>query len=119
MQTIKNETYLDFEKTNSQLNIEDLAEHFIKNVTKISNISDLDYIKLKVIEECTELNEVLIKTLTKKSDLKPNVSKIIEEAGDLFLRLSVLVTKLNIQKEVGDRALDKSRTLIKTTYINK
>jgi NTP pyrophosphatase (non-canonical NTP hydrolase) len=72
-----------------------------KNVTKEKNI-------LKVVEECAELQEVLVKYLTKSEELKPKQEKIVEEMGDVVFRIMVLARAMNIEKEVDQRMQDKA-----------
>jgi phosphoribosyl-ATP pyrophosphohydrolase len=93
-----NEVYQDFEMQKQGM------KQFIQG--------DLDRIILKVIEEATELNEVLVKTLTKREDLKPPIEKIIEEAGDLTFRLNVLANKLGIVKQIKDREAEKFQQVL-------
>lgn len=93
-----NEVYQDFEMQKKGMN------QFIQG--------DLDKIILKVVEEATELNEVLVKTLTKREDLKPPTAKIIEEAGDLLFRLNVLANKLGIVKQIKDREAEKFQQVL-------
>lgn len=76
-------------------------------------------ITLKVIEEATELNEVLVKRLTKREDLKPPIEKVIEEMGDLQFRMMVLAAKLNIQNEVAERFKFKNKQVLKWIKENK
>lgn len=63
------------------------------------------------MEEMAELNEVLIKTLTKEEKLKPSIDKIIEEAGDLKFRLEVVIDKLQIKDQVDQRFQEKSEQI--------
>lgn len=93
-----NEVYQDFEMQKQGM------KQFIQG--------DLDRIILKVVEEATELNEVLVKTLTKREDLKPPIAKIIEEAGDLTFRLNVLANKLGIVKQIKDREAEKFQQVL-------
>lgn len=46
--------------------------------------------KLKCLEEMAELSEKLLKSITKPEELKPNSKDIIEEIGDLEIRLAVV-----------------------------
>ena len=71
---------------------------------------------LKVVEETTELNEVLIKFLTKKPDARPKVDKIIEEMGDTIFRMKVLATMMGINEQVEQRVNNKAKQL--DEYIN-
>lgn len=88
-----------------------------EQIELISNTFTKDNVILKAIEECTELNEVLIKTITKNIDSKPSIDKIIEETGDVLVRLMVLIEKLDI-REVVDKRITKKLLEIEK-YINK
>lgn len=68
---------------------------------------------LKVVEECAELQEVLIKSLTKSEGLKPDKSKIIEEMGDVVFRCMVLSRALDIDEEVDERIKEKAEVMHK------
>lgn len=68
---------------------------------------------LKVVEETTELNEVLIKYLTKTPELKPKIEKIIEEMGDTLFRMKVVAEMFGISKEVNKRFEQKANQLDK------
>ncbi len=84
--------------------LERVADLVIKHNSKEKNI-------LKVVEECTELNEVLIKTLTKQPEDAPPMSKVIEEMGDTLSRCYILARQLNIENEVEARVLQKFEQL--------
>lgn len=62
---------------------------------------------LKVFEESMELNEALVKYLTKQPEDRPSLDKIIEEAGDVFFRLRILTQMLGIEEGVKERYLFK------------
>ncbi len=82
------------------LTTEQTAEAF-KLLTEVNN---KEFNMLKVLEECTELQHLLIKSLSKHEELKPEKDEIIEEMGDLFLRMAVLIEHMDIADEVEDRA---------------
>lgn len=63
---------------------------------------------LKVIEESTEVNELLIKYITKRKDSRPSKEQITEELGDLMFRVGVLMKHLDIVDDVDDRACEKA-----------
>lgn len=56
----------------------------------IANTNNRNYNVLKALEEMAELSEKLLKSLTKSSELKPTKKEIIEEIGDVQIRLAVL-----------------------------
>jgi len=79
----------------------------------LQNNNNLNFNILKVIEENTELNEVLLKYLTKSPEHRPPISKIIEEAGDVFTRLAILIEHLESEEGVISRIDDKRSILYK------
>ena len=64
---------------------------------------------LKLAEECNELAEVLIKTVTKREKDKPSKEKIIEEMGDVLFRMKTLAEYWNIKNELNARRDKKQR----------
>ena len=77
----------------------------------------------KTIEEATELTEVLIKRIVKEGGPKsPSDDSIIEEIGDLYIRLEILSAKFGHTK-VQDRInykMSKYESYIKDNkYIGK
>ncbi len=76
-------------------------------IKQLADKFDADRHTLKVVEECMELCEVLVKGLTKAKEYKPPVEKIIEEMGDVTFRMRVLAEKLQIQDAVDKRVIEK------------
>mgnify|MGYP006327669155 CR=1 FL=1 len=72
---------------------------------------DAEQHAMKVIEECLELSEVLVKTMTKGAGRKPSLEKVIEEAGDVLYRIELLTRKLDIQDAVRMRFEEKSEQI--------
>lgn len=74
-------------------------------VDKIVELEPKDYSVLKLIEECAELQEVTIKTLTKPKGAlkKERLDHLIEELGDVSARLAIVAKHFNITKEVVER----------------
>ena len=68
---------------------------------------------LKVVEECAELQEVLVKYLTKSEETKPKKEKIIEEMGDTVFRIVVASRMLDIEVDVQQRMEFKTLQLDK------
>lgn len=63
---------------------------------------------LKLIEELTELQHVMIKYLTKSPAFKPKKKDMIEEMGDVMFRMAIVMEVLGITEEdVEDRAEHK------------
>lgn len=63
--------------------------------------------KLKTIEECGELITALSQTFTK--DAKPNEKQIIDEIGDVYIRLEILsdiYSKELVQKRITEKLHD-------------
>jgi NTP pyrophosphatase (non-canonical NTP hydrolase) len=66
------------------MTVGDVRQHLAETNSKLYNYH-------KAIEEFTELNEVLIKKITKEGgDKEPSNESIIEEIGDCFIRLQIL-----------------------------
>jgi len=66
---------------------------------------------LKAVEECAELQEVLVKYLTKSELLKPKMDKITEEMGDVVFRIMVLARSLGVEDDVQGRMDFKAKVL--------
>lgn len=84
-------------------------DHLIKTNTPSYNV-------LKFLEELAEVNEALLKKITKEDTSKePSKEHIIEELGDLEIRLQVL-KRIYGEEEVNQRIqykLDKYKQYIK------
>ena len=92
-----------------------VAEKLIKYQSREKNI-------LKAVEECAELQEVLVKLLTKGESTRPKIEKIIEEAGDVMFRIYVLTEMLGITDKTFDRTEQKAEFILKwveKTFENK
>lgn len=65
---------------------------------------------LKLSEELFELGQVLLQLITKPKGALEGTRKehLIEELGDVKFRITVLTTKLDINREVGERVMDKT-----------
>ena len=62
----------------------------------------------KLVEELFELGEVLSKKINKDgTDKEPSKEKLVEEMGDVYLRLDILATKLNIIDDIKKRIVIK------------
>lgn len=70
-----------------------------------------DMIILKVVEECAELQEVMVKYLTKREELKPSMGRISEEMGDVMFRIMVAVQLLGLEDAVELRIETKAKEL--------
>jgi len=75
--------------------------------------NDYNYILSKTCEELTELQEVLLKMMNKKGENKPPRQNLIEELGDVEIRLYNLKKRLKItQKDLNDRKIYKANKFI-------
>lgn len=83
----------------------------LKMISYIADSHNTEYHTIKVIEELHEVGEALVKTITKSGLNKPPKEKIIEECGDLLLRLNVLAIHLCIEDEIDSRAMAKCKEL--------
>ena len=85
---------------------------------KLSKMNSRKYSLSKTCEELTELQELLLKTLNKRYDARPTKEQIIEELGDVEIRLSILKRKFGItQKELDTRKIYKANKFI--GYVNQ
>lgn len=84
--------------------VEEAIEKLVEHLSEQQNI-------LKAVEECAELQEVLVKYLTKAPDLKPKKEKIIEELGDVIFRTMAVAALFNVEDEVEKRIEDKAKVL--------
>lgn len=94
-------------KIKNQDFIQKLAEH---NDLAINHTT---YNHTKLLEEMLELSEVLVKMINKKGDKAPKREKLVEELGDLQLRMDVLIYKEGLKDEVNARIDTKIASLDK------
>jgi NTP pyrophosphatase (non-canonical NTP hydrolase) len=85
-------------------NVKTTAEKIVENISK-------DLVVLKLVEECTELSEVLVKYLTKAEGMKPTLEKITEEMGDVLFRMDVVMTLFKNKTNVEERYVEKARQI--------
>lgn len=79
----------------------------------LSERSDENYLLTKTCEELTELQEVLLKTANKIGPNKPSREHMIEEIGDVVLRLYTIKKRFGITTEdIHGRILYKTNRLI-------
>lgn len=86
---------------------------------KMADTFDEDRLTLKVVEELSELSEVLVKRVTRREGQKPPIEKIIEELGDVFFRANCLIEKLVISEKVDDRIRQKGMQVEKWYFENQ
>lgn len=76
-------------------------------IDNIVSLNQEDYDLLKLAEECTELSEVLIKMVTKPNRREERMGHLIEEMGDVGVRMDILQARLGVSKEVDKRYQEK------------
>lgn len=74
-------------------------------INKVVINNTLKFTSLKAAEECSELAAVLLQSVNKKK-VYP-IKDIIEEIGDVELRLKILKRQLNIERAVKFRENSK------------
>lgn len=62
-----------------------------------------DYNTLKLCEELTELQENLLKSHLKVPEKKPSEAQIVEELGDVMVRLLIYIEQNNLLEAVEAR----------------
>lgn len=92
-------------------------ENIREVVERMAAKYDAQGIMLKVVEETTELNEVLIKSITKTPELQPPMEKVIEETGDVLVRIMIMMEKLGILEQVDKRIDEKIGQILK--FLNR
>lgn len=91
-----------------------MTEDSIKTILAY-NRPEFNYLKLA--EELAELSEVVIKRYLKKEENKPPLSKLVEEVGDVLLRLKILSRMENISLDINIRVINKTAKLLE--YIDE
>jgi NTP pyrophosphatase (non-canonical NTP hydrolase) len=74
---------------------------------------------LKLIEELTELQEVMIKYLTKSPAFKPKKDKMVEEMGDVMFRMAIVCEVLGIEEELVVERSEHKWEIMDTWVDNK
>lgn len=85
----------------------ELIAHLVQTNNPLYNLS-------KIAEECGELNTVILQSIN-KGETGPDKNEIIEEIGDLAIRLEI-AKAIYGEKEVNDRIqfkLDKYKGYVK------
>jgi NTP pyrophosphatase (non-canonical NTP hydrolase) len=99
----------DFKELIESTNPEDYEEV----VTLLSKYNKPKYNKLKLCEELSELSEVLLKSITKIPEKQPPLESIVEEAGDVILRLVVYIEQIGAGELIEKRLTEKASKLYK------
>ncbi len=101
-----NDVYTDLEERSNYRSEEeeDKLDDIIKYLAK-TNTSDFN--KLKLVEELSELMEVLVKSHTKHPDNKPKMEKIVEELGDVSVRMAIFALEYGLEEAIEDRMYEK------------
>lgn len=81
-----------------------------EELEQVLKLEPKEFSILKLAEELAEAQEVTLKLLTKPKGALEGTRKehLIEELGDVKFRITVLCAKLGIEKEVGDRVMNKT-----------
>lgn len=82
-------------------------------IDDVIRANTIDYNYAKLAEECTELTDVLIKMITKPNRREERMQHLIEEMGDVQLRLDILKRALLFGVAVQTRYDDKLEYLSK------
>ncbi len=87
------------------------TEEQVKEICEIlAKQNSFKYNLSKASEECSELNLVLLQTLNKKGKHVPNIQEVIDEIGDVFLRVHILMIAMGISDEVVRQRVYKKAT---------
>ena len=78
----------------------------------VASERDLSFCYLKVAEELFELGELVLKQVTKPNGSEERISHLIEECGDVILKIKILTSKLYIEDEVKKRVENKLESLL-------
>jgi NTP pyrophosphatase (non-canonical NTP hydrolase) len=93
--------------------IEDIQVKQLSDYNKAHKVGNSTYNHAKLLEEIMELGEVLSKGITKSVGKAPPVEKLIEEIGDVKIRIEMLIAELRIEIPVERRITDKLSKLDK------
>lgn len=78
--------------------------NYINIINHLAENNEKGYNEHKLLEELAELNEVLIKRIVKKgTDKEPSEEHLVEEMGDVLIRIEVLAKQLEVSKFVSQR----------------
>lgn len=74
-----------------------------------------DYVTLKLAEELSELSELLLKLITKPNGANSpeRIDRIVEETGDVQVRLNIFVQEFEIIDQVKIRISKKMKEISK------
>lgn len=99
----------------------------LKKLDSITNVGEADdlfkiiggrndpkYNLSKFAEETTELSEVLLKMLNKKPEQQPSRKDLIDEMGDVLMRIIMLEAGMStdFEREVNERLLYKANRFL-------
>lgn len=84
-------------------------ENFIKRLGEYNSKQVLNstYNHSKLLEECLELSEVLVKMINKHKDKQPSKEKLVEELGDVLFRAEILIIKEGLHEDIQTRVNEK------------
>lgn len=87
-------------------------EETIDLIELLAKTNRPEYNVLKTCEELAELQEKLLKFHLKVPEHKPTEEQIIEEVGDVFLRLMILIHQYDWEDAVEKRVEQKEAKLV-------
>ena len=84
-----------------------------EDILKILEYNKPEFNYIKLGEELAELSEVVIKRFLRKDPHKPPLAKIVEECGDVLLRIRILSAMEGLDDEINERQNQKKEKLLK------
>lgn len=72
-------------------------------INSLAKTNRHDYNILKLCEELAELQEVMLKYHLKILENKPPMSAIVDEIGDVMIRIGVFAIQNELEEQVEDR----------------
>ena len=81
-------------------------------ITRILEYNNPEFNYIKLAEELAELSEVVLKMYVKNLENRPPMSKLIEEMGDVLLRMRILAIQEKINVAVNERVEQKANKLM-------
>jgi NTP pyrophosphatase (non-canonical NTP hydrolase) len=94
-------------------------------IAALARTNSREYNYLKAAEELNELAEVLLKKVTKKGGVKePSDKSVIEEIGDVEIRVAILKELFDptgelVEKRIVDKVIKYEEYLEQGKYIGK
>ena len=82
------------------------------SIQTILNYNKPEFNIIKLAEELAELSEVVLKMYLKKEEHKPPKERLIEEMGDVLLRMRILAIQEKISFDVNTRLQNKTLQIL-------